>query len=101
MAEMLLERGADPNGQVYASGTPLSEAYGQRDERMIALLERYGGKSNASMAGLYRRADLARHLLKEFGDTPLPDDGCPAVGCDNCSACGTWRRSRSPMASSG
>ena len=32
MAEMLLERGADPNGQVYASGTPLSEAYGQRDE---------------------------------------------------------------------
>ncbi len=40
MAEMLLERGADPNGQVYASGTPLSEAYGQRDEKMIALLER-------------------------------------------------------------
>lgn len=75
MAEMLLERGADPNGQVYASGTPLSEAYGQRDERMIALLERYGGKSNASMAGLYRRADLARHLLDEFGDTNLPDDG--------------------------
>jgi ankyrin repeat protein len=75
MAEILLERGADANGQVYASGTPLSEAYGQRDERMIALLERYGGKSNASMAGLYRRADLARRLLDEFGDTPLPDDG--------------------------
>jgi len=75
MAEMLLERGADPNGQVYASGTPLSEAYGQRDETMIALLERFGGKSNASMAGLYRRPDLARKLLDEFGDTPLPDDG--------------------------
>lgn len=75
MAELLLERGADPNGAVYASGTPLSEAYGQRDERMIALLEHYGGKSNASMAGLYRRADLARRLLDEFGDTPLPKDG--------------------------
>jgi ankyrin repeat protein len=75
MAEMLLERGADPNGQVYASGTPLSEAYGQRDERMIALLERYGGKSNASMAGLYRRPDLAKRLLDEFGDAQLPDDG--------------------------
>jgi len=75
MAQMLLGRGADPNGQVYASGTPLSEAYGQRDERMIALLERYGGKSNASMAGLYRRPDLARRLLDEFGDTDLPDDG--------------------------
>src|SRR5260370_14832511 len=75
MAEMLLERGADPNGQVYASGTPLSEAYGQRDEAMIALLERHGGKSNASMAGMYRRADVAQRLLDEFGDASLPDDG--------------------------
>ncbi len=75
MAEMLLERGADPNGQVYASGTPLSEAYGQRDEKMVALLERYGGRTNASMAGLYRRADIARRLLDQFGDADLPDDG--------------------------
>jgi len=75
MADMLLKRGADANGQVYASGTPLSEAYGQRDEAMIALLERHGGKSNASMAGMYRRADLARRLLDEFGDATLPDDG--------------------------
>ena len=75
MAQMLLERGADPNGQVYASGTPLSEAYGQRNEEMIARLERFGGKSNASMAGLYRRIDLARRLLDQHGDTPLPDDG--------------------------
>ena len=75
MAKILLERGADPNGQVYASGTPLSEAYGQGDDRMVSLLEQYGGKSNASMAGLYRRPDLARRLLREFVDTKLPDDG--------------------------
>jgi len=75
MAEILLKRGADPNGQVYASGTPLSEAYGQRDDKMVALLERYGGRTNASMAGLYRRADVARRLLEEFGDADLPDDG--------------------------
>ena len=66
MAEMLLRRGADPNAQVYASGTPLSEAFGQRDEKMIALLERYGGKSNPSMAGFYRRKDLALQLLAEL-----------------------------------
>jgi ankyrin repeat protein len=42
MAEILLLHGADPNGRVYASGTPLSEAYGQRDERMIALLRLHG-----------------------------------------------------------
>jgi hypothetical protein len=55
MAEILLERGADPNGQVYASDTPLSEAYGQRDEQMIGLLERFGGRSNATMARPHRR----------------------------------------------
>ncbi len=75
MAQTLLERGADPNGQVYASGTPLSEAFGQRDEAMIALLERHGGQPNPSMAGLYRRPDLARKLLDQYGNTPLPDDG--------------------------
>ena len=75
MAEMLLRRGADPNGQVYASGTPLSEAYGQRDEAMIALLISYGGKPNASMAGLYRRMDLAAALLEEHGEAALADDG--------------------------
>jgi ankyrin repeat protein len=75
MAEILLKHGADPNGQVYAGGTPLSEAYGQRDEIMVALLERYGGKTNPSMAGLYRRADIAKRLLEEFGDADLPDDG--------------------------
>ena len=40
MARILLEGGADPNGQVYASGTPLSEAYGQRNDEMIALRSR-------------------------------------------------------------
>lgn len=75
MAEMLLQHGADPNGQVYASGTPLSEAYGQRDDKMITLLERSGGEAGPSMAGLYRRRDLARKLLEKYGDTPLPDDG--------------------------
>lgn len=68
MAEMLLKRGADPNAEVYASGTPLSEAYGQRDEKMIALLGQYGGRSTASMAGLYRRKDLAEKMLAEPGD---------------------------------
>lgn len=75
MAETLLSYGADPNGQVYASGTPLSEAYGQRDEKMIALLEQYGGQTGLSMAGLYRRPDIARKLLEAYGDTPLADDG--------------------------
>lgn len=63
LAELLLRRGADPNAMVYASGTPVSQAFGQRDERMIALLARYGGHPDAATAGLYRRTHLAREFL--------------------------------------
>ena len=65
MALLLLELGADPNGQVYAGGTPLSEAYGQRDSEMIAPLERHGGAPNPSMAGLYRRKSTRRYACSQ------------------------------------
>jgi len=64
MAEMLLKRGADPNGMVYASGTPVHQAYGQRDGRMIELLERYGGVAKPDWMALYRLTDRARQLLE-------------------------------------
>jgi len=63
MAEILLTHGADPNGQVYASGSPVFQAYGQRDWKMVELLERYGGEAEATTAGLYRRTDLAKIML--------------------------------------
>lgn len=63
LAEMLLARGADPNGSVYASGTPMSQAYSQADGRMIALLERHGGVAGATTAGLFRHTELARKML--------------------------------------
>jgi ankyrin repeat protein len=63
MAEMLLKRGADPNGRVIASGDPVFQAYSQRDGKMVELLERYGGIANATTAGLYRQTELARKML--------------------------------------
>jgi ankyrin repeat protein len=69
MARMLLERGADPNGQVYASGSPVSEAYGQRDWEMVRLLAQYGGVADAGMAALYRQTELAKKLLAAAPDT--------------------------------
>jgi ankyrin repeat protein len=66
MAEMLLKRGADPNGMVYASGTPVTQAYGQRDQKMIDLLERYGGRSaDAGLAAMHRMTDLAKKKFEE------------------------------------
>ena len=70
MAEMLLKRGADPNAMVYASGTPVHQAYGQRDQKMIELLERYGGLADAGLAALHRMTDLAKRRFEEAADKP-------------------------------
>jgi ankyrin repeat protein len=63
MAEMLLQRGADPNAAVYASGTPMFQAYSQADWKMVDLCMRYGGMPEASTPGLYRQTELARKML--------------------------------------
>jgi ankyrin repeat protein len=51
MAELLLNRGANPNAQVYASGSPVFTAYGCRDWRMVELLRARGGLVGATTAG--------------------------------------------------
>jgi ankyrin repeat protein len=82
MAEMVLERGADPNASVYASGTPMSQAYGQNDERMIALLERYGGVTEPWMAGLFRRRDKVVTLFAAAADPRrLAEDMIEQAAC--------------------
>ena len=63
IAELLLERGADPNADVYASGTPVTEAYRQGDPKMIELLGRFGGVTDASTAGTYGLIEKAKELL--------------------------------------
>jgi ankyrin repeat protein len=73
MAEMLLSRGADPNADVYASGTPVYRAYNRQDQKMIQLLERFGGLANGTVAGLYRRPDLAKRLITGTAGHPKPD----------------------------
>ena len=82
MAEMLLERGADPNASIYASGTPMSQAYGQNDDRMIALLERYGGVTEPWIAGLYRRRDKVATLFANTDDPRrLAEDMIEQTAC--------------------
>jgi len=90
MARMLLDRGADPNARVYASGDPVFQAYSQQDWEMVKLLESYGGVPQATSAGLYRQTDLARKMLA--GEAKYGMDG---VGGDTLaeqllwgSACG-------------
>jgi ankyrin repeat protein len=62
-AVLLLDRGADPNANLYASGTPTSTAFGTRNARMQQLMRNRGGKLYGSAVGLYRQTDRARALL--------------------------------------
>ena len=73
MAELLLQRGANPNVHVYASGSPVYSAYRHRQPGMIALFRRYGGIVGADIAGLYRETDVARRMLEDEARGPLPE----------------------------
>ena len=85
LAEMLLKAGADPNARIMASGDPMFSAYSEKDWKMIALLERYGGVPNATSAGLFRQTDLARRMLS--GEVPFRLDG---VGGDTLAEQLLW-----------
>jgi ankyrin repeat protein len=74
LAEILLAHGADPNGKVYASGSPVSQAYARADRTMIELLERHGGVVDAITVGIFRHTELAREMLAGATEARL-DEG--------------------------
>jgi ankyrin repeat protein len=65
MAKLLLARGADPNAHIWASGTPVYAAYGQKDQAMIDLLESHGAYLDAECAGDLGLAEKARQMLND------------------------------------
>jgi ankyrin repeat protein len=65
MAEILLKRGADPNGQVYASGSVMYSALAAGDSAMVKLLEQYGGFADAATVGHLRLTEQARQMLTD------------------------------------
>jgi len=79
IVEALLEAGADPNANVYASATPVSRAYNSRDETMKGLLLRYGGVLEAQFAGLEGETAAASVHLQN--DPKLAEKLLWAAGC--------------------
>jgi ankyrin repeat protein len=65
MAELLLERGADPNVHVDSSGSSVYSAYSHRQWDMVELLCRHGGVVTADTAAIYRQTDLVRGMLAD------------------------------------
>ena len=75
MARLLLERGADPNANVWTSGSPTYRAYAAGNPELIALLEQYGGWIDAGSAGYARQTEIARKMLAGEIDAHLePND---------------------------
>jgi hypothetical protein len=65
MAEMLLDRGANPNANVFTAGSPLFRAYSLQDREFIGLLEQHGGFLDAVSAGFACQTEVARQLLAD------------------------------------
>jgi ankyrin repeat protein len=72
MAEMLLQRGANPNVHVDSSGSAVYSAYSHQQWEMVELLRRHGGVVSADTAAIYRQTDLARQMLAEEARGALP-----------------------------
>jgi ankyrin repeat protein len=77
MAQMLLDRGADPNGHIYASGTPLYAAYDSKNPTLIELLERHGGYLDADLVGYGGMVEKARQLLDDEAAGRLRPEAIP------------------------
>jgi ankyrin repeat protein len=79
IAELLLDRGADPNANVYASGWPLRNAYQNRDDAMVRLLLDRGAKPHPYMVGEANdAAEASEALAKELAESAA-GNGCAAV----------------------
>jgi ankyrin repeat protein len=87
MTRLLLDRGADPNANVYASGWPLGNAWGHADDRVKNLLLERGAKRQPYMVAATHDVEEARRMLAPASDEELVSElawsaaghGCPEI----------------------
>ena len=65
VANLLLDRGANPNLHVDSSGSAVHSAYSHKQWEMVELLRARGGSVTADTAALYRETQLARQILAD------------------------------------
>ena len=87
ISKLLLDRGADPNANVYASGWPLLTAWGHRDESVKKLLIERGAKVHPYMVAEMHDIETASRILAGDPDEDAvrellwsaADHGCPEI----------------------
>jgi ankyrin repeat protein len=87
MTRLLLDRGADPNANVYASGWPLRNAWGHADDRVKKLLLERGARPQPYMVSEAHDVEEAKRLLANAPNEELAqelawsaaDHGCPEI----------------------
>lgn len=84
IAELLLDRGADPNANVYASGWPLRNAY--KDEALRRLLMERGARPQPYMVAEAHDIGEARRLLEADASEELARELTWSAACHGCAA---------------
>ena len=86
IAELLLDWGADPNANVYASGWPLSRAYVRGDEAMKQLLVERGAKAKPHLVAQAHDVAEARRMLESDHSDEVAEDLCWSAADSGCPA---------------
>jgi ankyrin repeat protein len=86
IAELLLDRGADPNANLYASGWPLSRAYERGDEEMKRLLVERGAKAKPHLVAQAHDVAEARRMLECDASEEVANELCWSAAESGCPA---------------
>ena len=86
IAELLLDRGADPNANVYASGWPLRNAYQRNDEALKRLLVERGARPKPYMVAEAHDWAEARRILETDAREDVAQELCWSAAVNGCPA---------------
>jgi ankyrin repeat protein len=86
IAGLLLDRGADPNANVYASGWPLLNAHRRKHDAVKRLLLERGAKPQPYMVAEDHDAAEARRMLEADGSEELASELAWSAACHGCPA---------------
>jgi ankyrin repeat protein len=84
IAALLLDRGADPNANLYASGWPLSRAYERGDDGMKRLLMERGAEAKPHLVAQAHDVEQARRMLQPEAAEEVAEELCWSAAEHGC-----------------